>query len=142
MSDDLNVRPACFADIPAMHAIRLSVRQNRLSDPSRISEQDYAPFVDQRSAWVAERSGTLIGFAAIDRARTRVWALFVDPTAEGSGVGRALHQRLLDWALEEGLSRLTLTTSPGTRAQRFYCENGWIEVGQDQDGEIVFERAP
>ena len=125
-----------------MHAVRLSVRENRLGDPSRIGEQDYVPFVDEKSAWVAESGGKLIGFAAIDRAAARVWALFVDPTAEGSGVGRALHQRMLDWARDERLLRLTLTTSPATRAERFYRENGWAEVGQDGNGEILFERAP
>ncbi len=66
-----------------MHRIRLAVRENRLSDPDRISENDYLPFVNAGSAWVALTELGLVGFAALVAGEASVWALFVDPEAEG-----------------------------------------------------------
>ena len=59
----LRIRAATVADVPAMHRIRLSVRENRLSDPARVSESDYLPYVNGHSAWVAEKDD-ILGFAA------------------------------------------------------------------------------
>jgi len=34
----------------------------------------------------------------------------------------------------------TLSTDPGTRAERFYRENGWEETGRQDNGEIIFRK--
>lgn len=39
-------REANKADIPAMHRVRLAVRENALSDPTRITESDYLAALD------------------------------------------------------------------------------------------------
>jgi hypothetical protein len=39
-----------------------------------------------------------------------------------------------------GFAAATLTTGPGTRAERFYRENGWEETGRKDDGEIIFRK--
>jgi GNAT superfamily N-acetyltransferase len=65
--------------------------------------------------------------------------LFVDPQAEGYGIGRALHRRMIDWAQEQGIGRLTLSTGKGTRAVEFYKHAGWAEAGTTADGEALFE---
>ncbi len=134
------VRTAVAADIPAMHRIRLEVRENRLSNPQVISEDSYLPFVAAGSAWVAELHETLAGFAAIDRSARNVWALFVAPAAEGQGVGRALHEAMLDWARQRELGRLWLSTAKGSRAELFYRRAGWEMVGPTASGELRFER--
>ena len=139
MIADLTVRPALIADVETMHAIRLAVRENRLSDPGRIGLEDYRPFVEQGSAWVAESGSQVVGFAAIDRAVSGVWALFVAPAAEGLGAGTALHDTMLQWARLEGLERLSLSTGPGTRAEQFYRRRGWTVVGRNAHGELLFE---
>ena len=108
-----------------MHRVRLNVRENRLSNPNKITEASYPPYVQANSAWVAEVDGLVVGFALIDGADRRVEALFVAPDAEGLGVGQALHARLLDWAKAQGIEELSLTTSKGTRAERFYRTAGW-----------------
>lgn len=123
-----------------MHRIRLSVRQNRLADPARISEQSYAPFIADGSAWLAEINGAIAGFAIIDVKKRSVWALFVDPAAEGQGIGRGLHDRMVGWARGEGLHRLSLTTAADSRAANFYRASGWSQTGITPDGEIRFER--
>ena len=136
------VRYARVGDIARMHAIRMAVRENVLSGTIVIDEASYAAYVASGCAWVAERDGTIVGFAAIDAASATVWALFVAPAAEGQGVGRSLHAELLRWAADLGVAKLCLTTAAGTRAERFYAENGWNAVGHDEHGQICFERSP
>jgi len=134
------IRDASAADVAAMHRVRTSVKENRLSDPRNITEASYFPYVAARTAWVAETEADVAGFAAIDASSQRVWALFVDPEAEGAGIGRALHQRMLSWARAQGIHRLSLSTSRDTRAARFYALAGWTEAGVTADGEVCFER--
>lgn len=134
------IRTASIADIPAMHRIRGSVQENRLSDPQRVTEASYLPYINERSAWVAETDAGVAGFSIIDVAAKSVWALFVDPEAEGGGIGRALHHRMLGWAREQGIGQLSLSTSKGTRAERFYKGAGWIEAGPASDGEVRFQK--
>lgn len=77
----------------------------------------------------------------IDGPASRVWALFVDPVAQGRGIGRALHRRMLRWAREQGPGRLSLSTEDGSRAADFYRKAGWTQVGMKADGELLFERS-
>jgi GNAT superfamily N-acetyltransferase len=136
----MRIRAARASDIEAMHALRLGVRENRLSDPRRVTEDSYGPHIERGAAWVAETGRGLAGFAILDVESGTVWALFVAPEAEGLGIGRALHARLLKGAVEHGLTRLSLSTAPGTRAERFYGEAGWTRGGRTADGEQLFDR--
>jgi len=133
------IRPAAVADVAAMHRLRNKVRENRLSNPRRITEASYLPYIAAGSAWVAEAEAGLVGFAAVDGPSKQVWALFVDPDAEGGGVGRALHHHMLRWAREQGIGRLSLTTGDGTRAAEFYRRAGWKLTGLTADGDLHFE---
>ncbi len=136
----MRVRAARAADIKAMHALRLRVRENPLSDPESVTEGSYIPYLAQGTAWVAETEQGLAGFAIVDVAGGSVWALFVAPEAEGQGIGRALHARLLEGAIGHGLSRLSLSTAPNSRAERFYTEAGWIKTGITATDELLLER--
>ena len=138
---NLIIRAACAADVPAMHLVRNKVRENRLSSPQRVSEASYLPYVKAGCTWVAEMPVGVVGFAALDAAAKSVWALFIDPDAQGIGIGRALHGRMLTWAQEQGFERLTLSTGKGTRAAQFYKRAGWTETGTTPDGEAIFEIA-
>lgn len=137
---DVSIRAAGPADIKAMHALRRRVAENALSDPRLVTEASYPPYLDRGGAWVAETEDGLAGFAILDVGRASVWALFVAPEAEGKGIGRALHARLVEGAIEQGLGRLSLSTEPGTRAERFYTEAGWIKTGATGTGELSFEK--
>lgn len=136
---NFSIRTAAANDIPAMHRLRSGVRENRLSDPRRISEASYLPYIAAGSAWVAETDAGTVGFAAIDAQARSVWALFIDPNAEGAGIGRALHRRMLEWAREQGIACLSLDTGKGTRAAQFYQRAGWTRAGITDDGSLLFE---
>ena len=135
------LRQATLEDVAAMHALRMSVRENRLSDPLRVTEADYVPFLAQcRASWVAECEGRLVGFAIANLEARSVWALFVTPDSERRGVGRALLQRVTDALLQSGPEPISLVTEPGTRAEQLYLAAGWTRVGVEPSGEIRFER--
>ena len=136
---DFRIRAASAEDIAGMHEVRGRVRENRLSNPRRITEASYRPYVAAGSAWVAETDAGIVGFAALDAPHGKVWALFVAPEAEGAGIARALHRRMIEWAQEQGLERLSLSTEAGSRAERFYREAGWIKAGLTEAGEVQFE---
>jgi GNAT superfamily N-acetyltransferase len=138
--EPVSIRNATPADIAGMHRIRLAVKENPLSAGLGIDESSYLPFIAGGMAWIAEHGGELAGFAIIDVADASVWALFVSPSAEGMGIGAALHERMLQDARAGGIERLTLATAPDTRAERFYRERGWTEVGRTAAGELKFER--
>ncbi len=137
-----SIRTASAADVPAMHRLRLNVRENRLLDPTRITEASYRPYILAGTAWVAEADEKIVGFALLDAPKRRVEALFVEPQSEGAGIGRALHQQLLERAREMGLARLSLSTEDGSRAVSFYEKAGWQRSGSTSDGEVLFERSP
>ena len=134
------VRPATVADIPAMHDVRLAVRENALRDPTRVQPADYAALLAGAGRGVvAEAGGRLVGFGIADGASRNLWALFVAPGFEGRGIGRALHDELLDWLFAQGDGPAWLTTGAGTRAERFYREAGWQPAGQAPGGDLRFE---
>ncbi|CAN5786722.1 N/A [soil metagenome] len=141
-SPAIAIRVATEADIPAMHQIRLQVRENQLSDRSLVQPHHYCPFLNENGrGWVAESEGSIIGFAIADGKNRGVWALFVDPCAEGAGIGRRLHDKMLEWFFATSDDQVHLTTEPGTRAERFYRAAGWEYLGLTPNGEANFKIA-
>lgn len=138
--DGVRIRPAVAADIPGMMQVRISVRENTLSDPGRITEADYTDYLFERGrGWVAESGGAILGFAVADLQEGNVWALFVHPDAEGRGLGRRLHDGMLNWYFGRSEKTLWLSTAPGTRAEGFYRAAGWQVVGWHGKDELRLE---
>jgi GNAT superfamily N-acetyltransferase len=132
------VRLARESDIAEIMELRLNVRENRLSDPSRVTSEDVLRFIREGEIWVWEEGGRILGFSAGDERDGSIFALFVRPQAEGRGIGRAVFQRACDSLRRAGHRAMFLTTDPGTRAERFYRAAGWRETGRNPQGEIVF----
>jgi GNAT superfamily N-acetyltransferase len=135
----VTIRIAEESDIPQMHAIRMGVKENKLSDPSRITFSDYQTYLTgQGQGWVCLLEDQMAGFAIVDWTSHNVWALFVHPEREGRGVGRLLHDTMLDAYFSRTTKTLWLSTSPGTRAEQFYRKAGWLATGMLKD-EVRFE---
>ena len=136
----VRVREARDADIDAMRRIRAAVRENVLANPESIGPDLYRVHLHERSrGWVCELESEIVGFAIGDFRDASIWALFVDVHAEGRGVGRKLHETMLDAMFAAGLSRIELGTDPGTRAEAFYRKAGWEAAGLDAEGELRFQ---
>lgn len=134
-------REAHLTDIPALSRVRLAVRENVLRTPGLVTPAAYAAHLTQHGrGWLAEtEDGTVAGFAIADLRGRSIWALFVHPDFEGQGIGRQLHQLMLDWYFAQTHDTVWLSTAPGTRAEAFYRWQGWHETGRTSSGEVRFE---
>ncbi len=133
------LRTITRADIPELMRIRASVKENVLRS-TVLTEQHYRDALEcEGHGFVAEQDGAIIGFTLGNGATGNVWALFLDPHHEGHGHGRRLLDALVAWFWARGLDTLWLTTSPRTRAERFYHAAVWQQVTATPGGELRFE---
>lgn len=134
------LREATLADIAEIQRIRNAVKENMLSDPGLVTDADVKDYISRRGkGWVCEVDGAITGFVIVDLLDNNIWALFVHPDFEGRGIGRKLHDQMLDWYFSETDKTVWLGTEPGTRAESFYRKKGWKEIGFHGKGEIKFE---
>lgn len=133
-------REAAIADIPQIQIVRNSVKENALSNPDLVSDQDCETFITVRGkGWVCEIEEQIVGFAIADLKGNNIWALFLKPEFERKGIGRALHNIMLDWYFAQTKETVWLGTAFNTRAEEFYRKAGWKEVGTHGAREIKFE---
>jgi GNAT superfamily N-acetyltransferase len=78
-------------------------------------------------AWVAERSGEIVGVAVCRREGDTVElrALYVVPAAWGTGVAARLMRAALDSVRGDAASAFLWVGEDNTRARRFYEREGW-----------------
>jgi GNAT superfamily N-acetyltransferase len=126
----MTFREATLPDIPQMQIIRNAVLENVLSDPGKVKDSDYEKFIlSQGKGWVCASENELLGFAIADLTGNNIWALFVRPKSERRGIGRKLHDIMLDWYFSQTRKKVWLGTAPNTRAAEFYKRAGWLEKG-------------
>jgi GNAT superfamily N-acetyltransferase len=135
------VRRATPADWPRIIEIRASVRENRLGDPSAVTRDHYAWFTEHPGIWVWDADGLIKGFSAADPRDGTIWALFVDPLHERQGIGRTLFAAACAILRDAEHRQASLSTAPGSRAERFYRAAGWTVIGSSAKGELIF-RSP
>lgn len=133
------IRRARPEDRARVVEIRNSVTENVLGDSSRVTvEQQYKWFEQTPGIWIWEEDGRILGFSAADTRDGTIWALFMDPAHERRGIGRQLFEKACDVLREAGHRTATLTTQPGSRADRFYQAAGWKVIGTSERGERIF----
>jgi GNAT superfamily N-acetyltransferase len=134
-------RDAQADDIGAMSALRLAVTENVLSDPAKVTPQMYRDYMGTLGrAWVCEADGKVVGFCYAVAADGSIWALFVDAAFEGLGIATTLLDTACEWLSDIGKHGATLSTTAGTRADRFYTARGWERAEPDQKGNVGFTR--
>ncbi|UOQ76201.1 GNAT family N-acetyltransferase [Hymenobacter sp. 5516J-16] len=133
-------REAQVADIPQLTVVRLAMQENRLSDPKLVTGPDYVDYLTRHGkGWACEVNGTIVGFGIADLLGHSIWALFVQPEFAGLGIGKKLHELMLDWYFAQTSETVWLSTAPGTRAEEFYHRQGWQDTGRTTSGEVRFE---
>jgi GNAT superfamily N-acetyltransferase len=136
----MDFRTAFIEDIPAMQVVRNSVKENALSDPALVPDKDYVEYMTVRGkGWVCEEEGKILGFAIADLKEENIWALFILPEYEGRGIGKRLHQVMMDWYFSQNKETVWLGTAFNTRAETFYRMQGWREAGTNGPKELKFE---
>lgn len=133
-------RRATITDIEGMSRVRMAVKENVLSNPVLVTPESYREMLkDKGAGWVCEINGAIVGFAIVDLSERNIWALFVDPTHDKKGIGRKLHDLMLEWSFAQNIEKLWLSTEPGSRAETFYHKAGWQQTGITASGEVRFE---
>ncbi|MEP7318670.1 MAG: GNAT family N-acetyltransferase [Panacibacter sp.] len=122
-------REAQKKDIPQIQVVRNAVKENTLSDPALVTDKDCEDHIIVRGkGWVCETGNTIVGFSIVDLMGHEVWALFVTPGYEAKGIGKKLHNLMLDWYFSKTAHTIWLGTASDTRAEQFYNICGWKEV--------------
>jgi GNAT superfamily N-acetyltransferase len=142
----MKIRLANPDDIETLFDIRTSVKENYQSreeiaalgiTPTTIADM----LATDCRAWIAEREHHAIGFALANASQATILGLFVRPTFEGQGAGRALLQAAEDWLFATGNEEIWLVTGndPTLRAYGFYQHLKWIPVGVVAEGDYAGE---
>jgi GNAT superfamily N-acetyltransferase len=133
-------REAVVEDIAQIQMVRNAVKENMLSNPALVTDEDCKEYLTVRGkGWVCIIDDRIVGFAIADLKDKNIWALFVHPDFEGKGIGKTLHDTMLDWYFNQTKETVWLGTAPHTKAERFYRKAGWKEVGMHGPKEIKFE---
>lgn len=142
----MNIRIAQGDDIDTLFEIRTSVAENYQSR-AEIAELGITPksvakmLETDCRAWIAEISDQPIGFSIANATDKTIFGIFVLPSFECRGAGRALMQAAENWLWSKGIEEIWLVTSnnPSLRAYGFYLHLGWIPVGVEFDGDFKGE---
>ena len=140
----MQIRVAQQKDIETLFEIRTSVRENYQSR-EEIAELGITPdsvaemLQTDCQAWIAEIDDQPIGFTIANKTEKTILGMFVLPSFEGRGAGRALMQLAEDWLWSHDIEEIWLLTdrNPKFRAYGFYLHLGWTPIGIESDG--VFE---
>ncbi len=136
----MTFREATVEDIQQIQVVRNSVKENTLSNPALVTDEDCKSYITRRGkGWVCEAGNSIVGFAIADLEENNIWALFLQPEYEGKGIGKKLHDIMLDWYFSKTTQSVWLSTAPRTRAEIFYRRCGWQETGTYRNAEIKFE---
>ena len=138
----LTIRRATSADGPAVAEVWLRSFASAYTFPAAHPDDDVRRWIREQligdhETWVAEDERGIVGLSSLSPG----WVdqLYVDPSAQGEGIGR----RLLELAMtRDTTGELQLWTfQANERARRFYGRNGFVEV-ERTDGAGNEERQP
>lgn len=142
MRDDVRLIPVGAADRAAVLALTLGDDQHELvaSNAESLEEADDDPLARPRAIVDGER---VVGFLMYEAPEDETWAnvyrFMIDHRAQGRGYGRAALARLLDeiralpWVEEVEICYMPENDG----ARRLYASAGFVEIGTDEDGEII-----
>jgi diamine N-acetyltransferase len=110
-----------------------------------LAESKFDPSARPRAIYVGKR---VVGFLMYDLVEdqppeTTIYRFMIGKTQQGKGYGRAA----LECVLEEirripGIAKISICYIPkNPAAKRFYASFGFVEIGADEDGEMIAELA-
>jgi len=131
------IRAATEADAPALAEIQARAWRWAYSD---FVAYDDMPVAEERlERWrgnvaqgrlrVFDQDGTVVGYASVDG--DQLTSLYVDPAAQGAGVGARLHDDALEQLRAGGCSTAWLWVfTANAQGRAFYERRGWRAVGE------------
>lgn len=145
----MNIRVARPDDIDTLFTIRTSVRENyqsreEIAELGITSESVTKMLAWDCCAWIAEIEARSVGFSIANATEKTIFGVFILPSFECRGAGRALMQAAEDWLWSRGVDEIWLVTgnNPTLRAYGFYLHLNWMPTGVESDrafrGEMKF----
>lgn len=132
------VRPWQESDRPFLRTLYLHARRDAWPwlDGSRWQLEDFDADTRGETIWVAHENGHRLGFASVLPRDNFIHCLFVDPNAQGRGVGSALLNHVQAQFTSTGALKCLARNE---RALAFYQRHGWREQarGDGPQGEYV-----
>lgn len=135
----MNLRPACESDLPALIELarRSWLSAFTASAPPEFVQEWYARDFERDwypkywpSMTVVEAEGIVLGL--VQPLRDEINGLWVDPSAQGRGVGTALLRHGETEIAAAGYGRVWLSCSAfNPKAVRFYQARGYREAGRE-----------
>lgn len=144
----VSLRPATLADVPGLTQLVQAAYGHyveRIGGVPGPLTDDYAEVVRTRRVTVAQRAGEIVGLIVLelsDRALV-IDNVAVDPTHQGSGVGRTLLEHAEATARAAGLAWIHLWTHQlMTENLALYSRIGYTKYdpGQRRDARLVYLR--
>ena len=135
------LRPATAADVPRLTELARAAYGRyveRLGGPPRPMTDDYADVVRSHRVTVAERSGAIVGLIvlAVGDEGFVVDNVAVDPSHQGTGVGRALLEHAEVAARRAGFDSIYLYTHEKmTENLALYSRIGYVEYDRRLHGD-------
>jgi len=89
--------------------------------------RDFLRFAEEEEVSVAVSRGAILGILSFFRPHNFIHCLYVDPAAQGFGIGSALIKA------SEGFTDGPLSLKvdePNAKARAFYVEHGFVETGE------------
>ncbi len=118
--------------------VYINILNYLLPDPLLLEDMPFFAVVLLRPPLLIDEAFFGAAFFIADLLNRNIWALFVRPENESMGIGKKLHGLMLDWYFGQTNHTVWLSTSPGTRAEQFYRQAGWMQTGM-HGKEIKFE---
>lgn len=152
------IRPATTEDARAMGLLRrraCRLAYDGLVDPRQLDQAEDLDIWEQRvaaapedSLWVYDADGKVAGFvSALPEAQDQpgvgfLQGLYVDPAAQGAGVGTALHHHAIDVMRDSGASEATLwVLADYERGRQFFEKHGWKQEPGIEDNDSSWHAA-
>ena len=129
-----HLRRATGADRPRIHEVRHGTAENRLLDPSLVTEGEVAWYMDFGIFLVSEDAAGVRGFTCVNPLTGYVWALFVIDEMQGRGHGTRLLDAAMQRLREAGHRQAFLSTGEGTKAEGFLSVEGLAKDGHQREG--------
>ena len=137
----VRLRPATDADVPRLTELARAAYGRyvgRLDGPPRPMTDDYADVVRNSSVTVAERGGRIVGLIVLETGAEGfvIDNVAVDPSDQGSGVGRALLEHAEAEARRAGFGSIYLYTHERmTENLALYSRIGYVEYDRRLHGD-------
>ena len=147
MREDIELRDVTAANRQAVVNLELSPEQQDLvaSNAESLDEARSDPDARPRAVYAGER---VVGFLMYDAGQpdddpreALIYRFMIDRGAQGEGYGRAALAKALDEirAIPK-ISKISIGYMPDNPvAKPFYASFGFVEVGTDEDGEMIAE---